>query len=616
MECPANARQCTHGGCIDERLWCDGENDCGDFSDEINCNSAIEMGLVCGSGDNPEDYYQCTSDPTICLNHTARCNGTADCPRGEDEVNCPGCSHNQFKCANADCIRMEWLCDGTKDCSDGSDEVNCHNVTRGVPGVPGAGLFNRKCHPDREFDCQDGTCIHWDRVCDKQNDCANGNDEDGACKTACSSGHPCQQTCIKSPSGPLCGCHDGYELNGDKKTCSDINECTNGDQPCAQICENTRGSYRCSCYSSFMLRPDKASCKSIHEQKYLLYSRFGTIFRFNPNLEVVWSTNSSAWINGMDMNIEQQLLYFTVQDQSTLYELNLTSNRLSMVDNVGAPTKIAVDWVTNNVYFIDYRTDGDSSIRVCHMLERRCIKLLTFARSDHVKSIAVDPVNHRLFYTVVKYFTLSSAETKIFAANLDGTRSKMVVIGHDVSAMTIDPYAERVYFADWIKHSLFSIRYDGTKKRTVIADSDMLNWPIVINLLEGRAVISNIGATVDCSLYGAKECKAIKMNVATAHHLIVAQKSRQPEAVGNVCAASNCTTICVPSDVGAKCLCNLGVSVKPNEQCNDDVSPPMPNRMEIPKMNRFPFLVSLFCSRMRWAPRHRSAGVPKPMRQK
>lgn len=560
-----NTRKCVHGGCVDQQLWCDGNNDCGDFSDELDCNRLLDLEIACGSGENQDDFYQCTSDPRICVNSTARCNGTAECPHGEDEVNCSGCSHNQFKCANMHCIRMEWLCDGQKDCTDGSDELNCQNAT---------GLLNRKCHPDREFDCNDGTCINWDRVCDKRKDCANGRDEEGACKTSCTSGHPCEQTCTKSPSGPICGCHDGYELNGDKKTCSDVNECTNGANPCAQICANTRGSYRCSCYSDFMLRPDKTGCKSIFAQKYLLYSSYSTIFRLQPNLDVIWSTNSSAQINGMDLNYEQQLLYFTVEDQSTLFELNLTSKRLSMVDNVGTPTKIAVDWVTNNVYFIDYNTQGPS-IRVCHMLERRCIKLLTFKQNEHVKSIAVDPLNHRLFYSVVNYFVLSSAEAKIFVANLDGTQAKLLVSGgHHVTAMTIDPYGERVYFADLEKRSLHSIRYDGTKKRTVIENSAMLMRPSVINLLEGHMLIMNIGskAIADCALYGTKECKTIKVNVATGDNLIVAQKSRQPKASGNVCASSNCTTICVPADAGAKCLCNFGITVKSNEYCSNEVS--------------------------------------------
>lgn len=67
--------------CKPDRFKCDGEDDCGDNSDE---------------------------DPEMCQ-HT--CNSNA-----------------QFTCANKQCIPKGWACDGALDCADGSDERSCKDV--------------------------------------------------------------------------------------------------------------------------------------------------------------------------------------------------------------------------------------------------------------------------------------------------------------------------------------------------------------------------------------------------------------------------------------------------------------------------------------------------------
>lgn len=80
------------------------------------------------------------------------------------------CEPNQFKCNNHKCVLKTWICDSENDCGDGSDEQNC--------GRPSDG----RCSP-AEFSCSAGDqCIPRSFHCDGQTDCQDGSDEYGCSK--------------------------------------------------------------------------------------------------------------------------------------------------------------------------------------------------------------------------------------------------------------------------------------------------------------------------------------------------------------------------------------------------------------------------------------------------
>ena len=109
--------ECKNGRCIPTWWKCDGENDCGDWSDETQCTG---QGRVLGA---PRQEGVSAWTPSCLLvpvdgatDHTA--------PPGPST-----CAPNRFRCGSGACIIDSWVCDGYADCPDGSDELGCPTGT-------------------------------------------------------------------------------------------------------------------------------------------------------------------------------------------------------------------------------------------------------------------------------------------------------------------------------------------------------------------------------------------------------------------------------------------------------------------------------------------------------
>lgn len=139
---------CTNGLCIDQKLKCDGWNDCGDMSDERQCNC-------------DKDQFACSNG--MCKPKLWVCDHVNDCGDGSDEKIC-GCAQNEFQCGNRVCLPQSVQCDDKQDCKDGSDEVGCKT--------------DASICTDYSFKCKSGVCINKvNAECDRVQDCSDNSDE-------------------------------------------------------------------------------------------------------------------------------------------------------------------------------------------------------------------------------------------------------------------------------------------------------------------------------------------------------------------------------------------------------------------------------------------------------
>ncbi|XP_066592780.1 vitellogenin receptor [Prorops nasuta] len=530
--------------CISSYFLCDGEYECPNGADEEKCstgqNTRPARTSICQL-----DEYMCKDESCIPLEKF--CDLRHDCRDESDEYeNCvKDIKCSKFQCESGHCINTEWKCDGMPDCPDKSDEENCDNYL----------ILPEDC--TNEFDrymCNNNRCISLHLTCNGNDDCGDKSDENDvfclkANQSCLNTELSCEHYCRASPKGAICSCKPGFKLQN--QTCIDNNECEHYGI-CDQRCINFAGGYSCSCENGYNLEDDKRTCKvdggdalmvfsNKHEIRgYYLQSRVYTSITGHLQHAVGVSMNANH-VYWSEITSEDQMIS-RVKDDGTDQEI-IVSAGLSSVED------LAVDWITNNVYFTD---SGHKRIGVCDEKGTFCTILIT-ERTDKPRGIALLPSKG------IMYWSDWSSTPHISMASMDG-KNAIPFITENIAwpnGLSIDYPTNRLYWVD-AKHKVIeSILLTGDDRRVVLKTT--AKHPFSLAIFENKLFWSDweLNSINSCNKFTGKDWETLVTANNTLYGLHIYHSALKPKST-NPCAKNPCDELClINSKRTFTCACTM-----------------------------------------------------------
>ncbi|XP_037071386.1 low-density lipoprotein receptor-related protein 6-like [Pollicipes pollicipes] len=238
------------------------------------------------------------------------------------------------------------------------------------------------------------------------------------------------------------------------------------------------------------------------------------------------------------------------------------------------PDGLAIDWVTDKIYW----TDSDTKIIEVASRSGANRRVLFWEQVDRPRAIALLPSEGLMFWTDW------GEMPKIERAGMDGDlATRSVFVSDDIfwpNGITIDYDAKVVYWTEANKDrpQISAQRADGTGRRTVIQMAPKVSHPFSVTLYQDKLFWTD---WTNRSIYSCnKRTGAAVRTVLSGESGVVLQPldlhvfsaARQP-AVESACSRDNggCSHLCLlsPSPAGHACSCPTGIRLLNATRCAD-----------------------------------------------
>ncbi|XP_038050592.1 sushi, von Willebrand factor type A, EGF and pentraxin domain-containing protein 1-like isoform X2 [Patiria miniata] len=335
---------------------------------------------------------------------------------------------------------------------------------------------------------------------------------------------PCDQLCVSDPAGFKCLCVDGFELLDDGRTCHRA-ETSLAKPQILLVAQNS------ICYfpSNF---PD-LSLSSDYQRNCILTNRTHLV--------------------ALDIDVRSKTMFFSDFVHKTIQSVRLTDGAAVelVVGGVGSVEGIAVDWLSQNLYWTDSQLDHISVARYDGSNRRILLK-------DNVldpRSIVIHPGQRLMFWTEF------GPPGQIERASLDGSIRRVILDNVDgLNGLSIDFDEDRIYYADRSSGSIQHMDFEGNGRTRLYARTGAQFFDIDIhkdyllwtewNTFNGLHAINRENRRI---------VQSHSINNESTYGVRVYSDDRQPD-YDSVCEDNGgCQHLCLPiSTGGMRCDCSAG----------------------------------------------------------